>query len=336
MLRGEGKAERWALILAGGEGSRLRPLLRKRSDCEIPIQFYPLPGATTLFEETRRRVALLIEPERTLVVVTRRHEPFYAPMVADVAPRRLVVQPENRGSAAAVLYALERLDKVCPKASVAIFPADHYVDDGPRLMRHVDLAFDASAARPELTMLLGIAPNEAASHYGWIETGLPVAVREAACVSRVLRLWENPGTEAARALYRRGCLWNSSVAVARLSTLLGLTKSALPDLCSSFSRVRPALNTVFEESVVRALYELLPAVDFSDQVLAIRPNLLAVLRVAGLRWASMGAPERMLAMLAGRGAPCGPVDKSRPDDLPLLMGPASLLSRKRTSRGTEA
>ncbi len=309
MSHGEGEAERWAVILAGGEGSRLRPLIRKRTDCEIPTQFCSLPGATTLFEETRRRVALLIEPERTLVVVTRQHEPFYAPMVADIAPRRLVVQPENRGTAAAVLYALERLDKLCPKASVAIFPADHYVDDGPRLMRHVDLAFAASAAQPELTMLLGIAPNEAVGHYGWIETGLPVTAQEAACVSRVVRLWENPGAESAQALYRRGCLWNSSIAVARPSTLLGLTMSALPGLCSSFSRVRPALNTVFEESVVRSLYEVLPGADFSDQVLALRPNLLAVLRVAGLRWASMGEPERMIAMLPEHGASGPPVDK---------------------------
>ena len=94
-VTGDG-ATRWAVILAGGDGARLRSLTERISGHGRPKQFCPVLGSETLLEATRRRVALGISPHRTLVVVTRPHEPFYAPLLADVWTRQLVVQPENR------------------------------------------------------------------------------------------------------------------------------------------------------------------------------------------------------------------------------------------------
>jgi mannose-1-phosphate guanylyltransferase len=87
----------WAVILAGGNGTRLKSLTRKIAGDERPKQFCSVLGKQTLLEETRSRVALEIARERTLYVVNRVHEPYYAPILRNEPARGLVVQPGNRG-----------------------------------------------------------------------------------------------------------------------------------------------------------------------------------------------------------------------------------------------
>src|SRR2546430_10443326 len=133
-----GTQSRWALILAGGDGRRLRPLTRQIAGDDRPKQFCPVLGGETLLEQTRRRVAALAPSERVLVVVVRAHERFYAPLLADVPSRCVVIQPENRGTAPAILYGLLRLTAMTPVAPVALFPSGHYVSDDAAFIAHVE------------------------------------------------------------------------------------------------------------------------------------------------------------------------------------------------------
>src|SRR5437773_2955466 len=149
-----GTQSRWALILAGGDGRRLRPLTRQIAGDDRPKQFCPVLGGETLLEQTRRRVAALAPSERVLVVVVRAHERFYAPLLADVPSRCVVIQPENRGTAPAILYGLLRLTAMTPVAPVALFPSDHYVSDDAAFIAHVEGATEAVRARPDLVVLL--------------------------------------------------------------------------------------------------------------------------------------------------------------------------------------
>jgi mannose-1-phosphate guanylyltransferase len=298
MDRGLGvRQQRSAIILAGGEGARLRSLTNKIAGYDVPKQFCRLVGDTTLLEQTRQRVSLVVPPAGTVMALTRGHERFYTPVLADVAPGSVVVQPENRETAPAILYSLLRLAKIAPTSLVAIFPSDHYVGDEQRFVSYVDLAFRAASVRPELTVLLGMAPEGPEVDYGWIEPGQPVAI-EHVPVFGVRRFWEKPPLEVAQALWVRGCLWNSLVMVARLSTLLGLIMMALPELYLSFAAIRGTLGTEFEEQAVRGVYARLPSASFSEEVLARCPVNLAVLPVRGVEWSDLGEPRRVLHTLA--------------------------------------
>jgi mannose-1-phosphate guanylyltransferase len=288
--------EQWAIILAGGDGSRLMPLCRRITGCSVPKQFCPIFGSTTLLGQTRRRVSLLVPPTRILTVVNRAHEPFYSPLLKVVSTDNLVVQPQNRGTAAAILYALHRLSELNPCASVAIFPSDHFVDNDSVLMAHVDLAFDSLSEWPGLILLLGMTPERAESAYGWIEPDEPL--RLGGEVARVRRFWEKPPAQVSLQLWQQGCLWNTFVMVGKLSSFILLTVKALPELASRFSTALRPFDRTAREEALRTLYNVSPSSNFSTDVLARNPRRLGVLKVSGVYWNDLGDPRRVLETLA--------------------------------------
>lgn len=290
--------ERWGLILAGGDGTRLRPLTRRIAGDERPKQFCAIVGAETLLDQTRRRSELLISPDQTLMVLTRTHQAFYAPLLDDLPPHCLVIQPEKRGTATAILYGLLRVAAMAPTAPLALFPSDHWVSDDRAFMGHVAAAFQAVRWRPDLVVLLGITPESPEIEYGWIEPGEPIMVPGVDRLYRVRRFREKPSVSLARTLCEGGCLWNSFIMVAHVPALVALIGSATPALYSGFAAIRTALGTLREEEAIRALYSRLPATNFSRQVLVGCPANLAVLAIRGVGWSDLGKPHRAMATLA--------------------------------------
>ena len=205
--------DRWAVILAGGDGTRLRSMTRAITGDNRPKQFVPVLGGSTLLNQTRRRVALSIEPSRTAIVVTQKHRRFYKPLANEISPGLLLEQPLNKGTAPAILYALLRVAAKSPKAIVALFPSDHFFADDEEFMSHVDVAIDAVRVQPETVMLLGITPTAAETEYGWIEPHPSILASAKRSINRVRKFWEKPSSSVATSLMERGCLWNSFVMV---------------------------------------------------------------------------------------------------------------------------
>ena len=288
----------WAVILAGGDGTRLRSLTRRITGDERPKQFCPLIGQNTLLEETQKRVALELAKERTVVVVNRAHERYYSKRSGN-ALSNLVEQPRNIGTAPAILYSALKIASMDPQAVVAFFPSDHYVSDDARLMAHVRKAFEAAHRRRDLLILLGIEPESPETEYGWIEPGK--SIRGHRQLHRVRRFWEKPSSELAAVLQLRGCLWNSFVMVASARALLDTIATATPVLYEAFAFAMPLFGTEDESTMMQELYALLGDINFSDRVLAAAPEKLAVLKVSGIKWNDLGEPRRVLASVQTAG-----------------------------------
>jgi mannose-1-phosphate guanylyltransferase len=290
---------RYAIILAGGDGRRLSEVTRRISGDATPKQFCPVISNTSLVEQTRLRVSLAVGEDRIFAVVTRAHERHYRDLLKEILPANLVIQPENRGTAPAILYSLLRLSNVDPNAYVTVVPSDHFVSDDHEFMRYVDLAFDAIESQPEMTALLGITPQAAEPGYGWIEPG-EIVLRDAP-LFRVRRFWEKPCSDVAGELLRAGCMWNSFVMVARVSTLIGLILMALPELSASFSKIHDRLGTTGEPGSAERLYQRTPTASFSDEVLERYPIKLGVIPVHGIEWSDLGEPQRVMTVLSRLG-----------------------------------
>ena len=300
-VSGQAQKSRFAVILAGGDGSRLKSLTRLIAGDERPKQFCPILGDSTLLDETRKRVAQAINPDSTFFSLTQKHEGFYERPLWNVAERNLVVQPENKGTAPAILYSLMRLVTSSPNATVAFFPSDHYFSNDDAFMEHVHSAYQAAELNSDSVVLLGIEPEKPETAYGWIEPAQSLFGDLARSVSRVNRFWEKPTGGVARKLMAAGCLWNSFVMVGKVTVFLDLFREHLPEMFRMFAASKRVFGTPQEPAVIRSIYSWVDETNFSSEVLEKSAERLLVMRVGHVGWSDWGEPHRVVGTLTNLG-----------------------------------
>lgn len=116
-------------------------------------------------------MVLAIPPDRTVLATLRSHAGYIAAELAGSPAPRVLVQPENRGTAAGVLFPAHWIQWQDPEATVAVFPSDHFILDETAFMEHVSEVAALLQRHPEWLVLLGAQPSEAETGYGWIEPG---------------------------------------------------------------------------------------------------------------------------------------------------------------------
>jgi mannose-1-phosphate guanylyltransferase len=297
-----GTARNWAVILAGGEGARLRPFTRAVSGDDRPKQFCRLIGPQTLLTATRERLSTVIAPERTICVVTRHHEPFYREEFADARRPHLIEQPSNRGTTTAIATALARVAAHATGAVIGFFPADHHYDH-PDVLRDVLIrAYRMAAADRHRVFLIGAEAERAETEYGWIQPGQVLSFREDFPAYEVRRFFEKPSADDAAALLARGCLWNTFVLVGHHDAFVSLLEAAHPGMYDLVASVDAACRGDVEgRAAWPQMYAALPCSDFSREVLTALPDRLAVMPLPGAGWTDLGHPFRVLDVMAVRG-----------------------------------
>lgn len=287
----------WAVILAGGDGMRLRSLVRQVLGADRPKQYARLLGPRTLLRQTLDRVALAISDERTLVVTVRQHAGYIAEEFAGCSHPRVLAQPLERGTAAGVLYPAHWIAWRNPEATVAIFPSDHFLLGETTFMAHVAEVTAWVEKHPERLVLLGAQPTSPEVEYGWIEPAEALGELSTGPVRAVRQFWEKPSVARARACFGAGHLWNTSVLVGKVATLVQTGWQALPELSDRLAHIEPFVGTPEEADAVRQAYELMPRANFSKHVLEVCPDALAVSRLPHIVWSDLGSPHRVMEAL---------------------------------------
>jgi len=288
----------WAIVLAGGEGTRLQPLTRLITGMPIPKQYCRIAGERSLLEETLARLDGLVPQARTLAIVNHDHLPLATPQLRTLETGNVVVQPRNRDTGPGILLPVLELAHRDPDATVAIFPSDHYIGDVTAFRAAIRRASALVENHPAKLVLLGAEPEWADPGYGYILPSTPLPAAAGTSAFRVRAFCEKPAHGLAERIIGEGALWNCFVMVCRVRRLLALARALRP-------RDVAMLDAARDSAARTALYRDLPAWNFSSDLLARLAQHLVVLRADGIRWSDWGtvnAIERTLATL-GRTPP---------------------------------
>jgi mannose-1-phosphate guanylyltransferase len=292
-------SRRWGVILAGGDGKRLRPLTRLVTGDDRPKQFCPLlDGGKTLLDQTRLRTARVVSTGQTLFVLNRCHRNLYRRQLRGVPSSRLVVQPANRGTLPAILWSLARVLQLDERAIVGFFPSDHYYSREEVFVRGVVDAYDLAQEHPESVILLGAEPSSPETGYGYIEPAGPPARSLHPHLAQVVRFWEKPSADIASRLIDCNCLWNTFVMVGAAGAFLDLIRSTAPELYQAFEPALRSDTRTGKRETFTAVYARIPAFDFSGCVLVNGMDRLRVLNLGDAGWSDLGDPERILSALS--------------------------------------
>jgi mannose-1-phosphate guanylyltransferase len=293
----------WAIVLAGGEGARLRALTREIYGEERPKQYAVLMGSKSLLRQTLDRVALLVPPHRIVVVTQVSHAHYLRTELAGLPEIQVLAQPADRGTAAGVLMPAHWIRARDPHATVAVFPADHFVLEEAAFMGQVAQVTRYVRAHPDWLVLLGASPTDPDPDYGWIEPGPRIGWAGHGPVHRIRGFREKPTLESARRLFALGGLWNTFVFAASVATLIDAGRECVPLLHDRLARLATFAGTQYEPWALRRAYLLAPAADFSRAVLQSPALPLAVSQIPTFTWCDLGTPERVARSLRALGAP---------------------------------
>ena len=167
----------WVVVLAGGEGSRLRSLTTTAAGMTVPKQFCSLQGGRSLLQEALARAEAVAAVERVCVVVAQQHRKFWSHALARMPRGNIIVQPENRGTANGILLALLHIMDRDPEARIVLLPSDHYFGDESVLARSLASALEHLRKCRQEIILLGIEPEDVDSELGYIVPGQEAARR---------------------------------------------------------------------------------------------------------------------------------------------------------------
>jgi mannose-1-phosphate guanylyltransferase len=227
----------YAVIMAGGSGTRLWPMSRRNH----PKQSLKLFGERTLFQQAVDRLEPLFPHDRILVVTKTDHVPLLQPQAPGLPPENFIIEPEGRGTAPALGLAAVHLQQRDPDAVMAVLTADHHIADASSF-RGV-LAGAQTAARADFLVTLGIPPAFASTGYGYIQKGENLPLESDQPIFRARRFIEKPeAPEAARMVSDEGYFWNSGMFVWRVSRLLEELQRQMPEFHSQLMEVQASLR----------------------------------------------------------------------------------------------
>ena len=283
----------WSIVLAGGEGERLKPFVRAWTGEATPKQYCAFTGRRSMLEHTLSRADRVSGPTRKVTVIGRNHLPFVGPRFAKQEAGRVLLQPANRDTAAGIFFPLTYVRAVAPGATVAIFPSDHFIFPEDRFIAQARQAAAAARELRDKVILLGVVPESAEPEYGWIDPGAELGPARAGRVRSVRKFIEKPDAAIARRALARGGLWNSFVMTAQVETLWRMGHACFPEMMQLFETLGEVIGTDVEGPVVESIYQSVTPANFSSGLLQRMPEHVAVMEMRDVLWSDWGRPERI-------------------------------------------
>jgi mannose-1-phosphate guanylyltransferase len=278
------EANFYAVIPAGGVGSRLWPLSRAAA----PKFLHDHTGSGhSLLDETWDRLEP-IAGDNIVVVCGKSHAKAIAHELPMLAVDNTVLEPSPKDSTAAIALAAAILVRRNPDAIIGSFAADHVIDDQRRFITAVNEAIATAAAGYIVT--IGIRPTSPSTAFGYIESGDALDVPSASHAHRVVRFIEKPSLDKATEYVEGDThLWNAGMFIAKASVLLDELRANRPDVADPIDEIASAWDTPERLAVLERVWPTIPkvAIDYSIAEPAAEHGRLAVIP-GDFQWDDVG------------------------------------------------
>lgn len=229
----------YALILAGGSGTRFWPLSRNSK----PKQLLNLLGDTTLLNQTIDRLEGLIPKENILILTNQLQEAEVRSIASDLPAENIFAEPAKRDTAPAVALGIGLIAARDPKATMVILPSDQLIEDTANFQQTLTDAVLAAAHSPSL-VTIGIQPTWPCPSYGYIERGSNITIEGIALshpITKVARFREKPNKERAQQFLDQGNFaWNAGMFIWSVPTVIAELQQHAPQLAEFIAGVQTA------------------------------------------------------------------------------------------------
>lgn len=277
----DNKTSVYAMILAGGGGTRLWPLSRQHR----PKHLLPVCGNDSMLAQTWARLEPLVPSERLLVVTVAAHAQAVCREIKTILPQNVVIEPMGRGTAACVGLTALLIRRSHPDAVMMVLPADHTIADGEGFRSVLRAA--VSAAEDGHLVTLGIVPSGPETGYGYIQRSTHLRQAAGHDVFRVERFAEKPDLATATAFLQTGqYYWNSGIFIWKVSIILDEIKRHLPELYSQLMQIEPALGTPQQEQVMAQVWQHVRGISIDVGIMERAHDVVMI--PADVGWSDVG------------------------------------------------
>ncbi len=283
--------EFYAVIMAGGGGTRLWPWSRK----EKPKQMLKISGEKTMFELTLDRLEGIIDAEHTLVVTTSEQAEKLKKLSDKIPEKNFLIEPIPRGTASVIGLAAIHLETRSKNSVMAVLTADHFIQNVPYFQQL--LCFGYKAAEEDNLVTLGIKPTFPSTGMGYIEQGEKIPTNFPHDLFQVIRFTEKPDQKTADHFVESGnYAWNSGMFLWKTSRVLEEISLHIPDLYAKLGQIKQSMESGMYENAMKEVWPTIQPVTI-DYGIMEKAKQVVVLPAFSLGWSDIGSWDSIYDVL---------------------------------------
>jgi mannose-1-phosphate guanylyltransferase len=271
----------YALILAGGVGSRLWP----KSRDSLPKQFLNLTGVETMLQIAVRRISPLVPPERIFVATGERYVGLVKEQLPMLRPENIIAEMSGKNTAPAIGLGALHIAQADPQATMAVLTADHLISNETAFCQALQTA--AEVAQSSQLVTLGITPTGPETGFGYIQRGEMMDHYQGGEVYKVKAFLEKPALPTAQKFCESGeYYWNSGMFIWRVATLFEALRQHMPTLAGQLEQLKEAIFNAETSCIVADIWPQIESESIDFGLMEKAQNVAVVPLNAG--WNDVG------------------------------------------------
>ena len=270
---------KYALILAGGSGTRLWPISTEKT----PKQFLNLYGKEIMINETIKRIENIFNYDNIFIIINRKQLELAHRYIDNRIPREnIIVEAESKGTAMCIFYSTLKIKKLKGDGIITVLSSDHYIEQEEELVKSIKDANKIAEYNGNL-VTIGITPTYPSVQFGYIKYD---SNKQKDCYS-VMSFKEKPKYEKALEYFNDGLhVWNSGIFIWKTESILENFKNYLPNIYNFKKELYLSINTTYEEETVKNIYAKVKNISIDKGILEKANNVKMI--KGDFKWMDIG------------------------------------------------